>query len=465
MAHGWQTKRLHRLILLSRAYQQSSLHPLSVKYTQKDALNRYLWRFPRRRLDADALRDAVLATSGTLNLKMGGAGFTPSATREALEGLSRKGAEWNPSTPDEQNRRSVYMFLKRALIMPLMTAFDFGDTTAPLEQRDVTTVAPQALTLLNNPFLQAQSEAFARRVEQEAGKDRTQQVVQAWRIAFGHSPSEAEKSAALAFLLQTPKAKPAEVAPRANLKPDLRLWLRAESAERDAEGRVLRWKDLSGNGHNAAQTLEGARPLWVSDVGNGHPALRFDGKGNFLGLEGAVLQSPQFTIFAVVTDTAGESGHREIFSNWNRKGQNIGTSVFLGLTGKGTVRLTDAFPSAGTISQPEKPFLLTSVSELGAVAVYQNRHELSRAFSPLPTRNLAPPYTLGQQGDIGGEFWKGDILELRVYGRGLTEAEREQVWDELGAWHKIAPRLAPADAALASLCHVLLNANEFIYVD
>src|SRR5262249_13748943 len=153
----------------------------------------HLWRFNRRRLDADALRDSILTVSGQLNLKTGGPGFVPTVTREALEGLSRKGAEWTPSPPEEQRRRSVYMFLKRALIMPLLTVFDFGDTTAPIEQRDVTTVAPQALALMNNPFLHEQSEAFARRIEAEAGSDRSRQIDWAWRLALGRHPTEKEK--------------------------------------------------------------------------------------------------------------------------------------------------------------------------------------------------------------------------------------------------------------------------------
>ncbi len=128
---AWSLKRLHRLIMLSSTYRMASVHPLEAEYSRRDPANEGWWRFNRRRLDADALRDALLSVSGQLNPQMGGRGFTPAVNRAALEGLSRKGAEWAVSPPEEQHRRSIYMFLKRALIMPFMTAFDFGDTTQP----------------------------------------------------------------------------------------------------------------------------------------------------------------------------------------------------------------------------------------------------------------------------------------------------------------------------------------------
>jgi hypothetical protein len=97
--------------------------------------------------------------------------------------------------------------------------------------------------------------------------------------------------------------------------------------------------------------------------------------------------------------------------------------------------------------------------------VYQNRNEIAKKVSPLAPRKLDGPYVIGQQGNIDGEFWNGDILELRVYNRALTEAEQERVWDELNARYGVAARPKPVDAALVSLCHVLMNANEFVYVD
>ena len=103
----------------------------------------------------------MLAVSGELNLKMGGPSFYPVISKEALEGLSRKGDSWGTSPSEERPRRSIYIFTKRSLLVPLMTTFDFCDTTASCAKRDVTTVAPQALALLNNHFVHGQSASMA----------------------------------------------------------------------------------------------------------------------------------------------------------------------------------------------------------------------------------------------------------------------------------------------------------------
>ena len=176
-----------------------------------------------------------------------------------------------------------------------------------------------------------------------------------------------------------------------------------------------------------------------------------------------MIASQQFSIFAVVTDAAA-NGHREIFSNWNKNG-NIVTAIFLGATGTASARLTDDFSPVGVLAHRERPFVLTGISAPGSVAVYQGRNEIAKKVSPMAPRILAGPYVIGQQGNINGEFWNGDILELRVYNRGLTDSERDQVWDELNASYGLAARPKPVAAALVSLCHVLLNANEFVYVD
>jgi len=109
--------------------------------------------------------------------------------------------------------------------------------------------------------------------------------------------------------------------------------------------------------------------------------------------------------------------------------------------------------------------VLTGVSAPDSVAVYQNRTEIAKKVTPMATRKLDGPYVIGQQGNINGEFWNGDILEIRVYNRGLNDAEREQVWDELQARYGIAAKPKPVNEALVSLCHVLFNTNEFVYVD
>ena len=196
----WTLKRMHKLIMMSHTYRQSSVHPRHDEYAEKDFLNRLWWRFNRQRLDAEALRDAMLTTSGKLNRQMGGPSFFPKMSDEALEGLSRKAKAWGTSSAEQRSRRSVYMMIKRSRLLPLMTTFDFCDTTLPCGQRDVTVVATQALALLNNHFTHEQSEAMARRLVKEAGNDKTRQIERAWQLAFGRPPSREETTAAAGHL-------------------------------------------------------------------------------------------------------------------------------------------------------------------------------------------------------------------------------------------------------------------------
>ena len=195
----WQMKRLHKMIMTSATYRQSSQHPRHASHAERDFLNHLWWRYSRRRLDAEALRDSILTVSGQLNRTMGGPSFYPQMSAEALEGLSRKAKAWSTSPTAERSRRSIYMMAKRSRLLPLMTTFDAPDTTLPCGQRDVTIVAPQALALLNNHFVHQQSAAMARRIAAESD-DPKLQIHQAWRLAFARTPTHAELTAATTHL-------------------------------------------------------------------------------------------------------------------------------------------------------------------------------------------------------------------------------------------------------------------------
>jgi hypothetical protein len=230
----------------------------------------------------------------------------------------------------------------------------------------------------------------------------------------------------------------------------------------DSDNRVEEWKDLSGGGHHAGQTKWQFRPILAQDGPNGRPTLRFDGKGRFLNVAGQVLTSQQYTLFAVVNDQAPGTGYREIFSNWNSA--FVPDSFFFGLSGN-SIRLTDHLSPAGNIAAPDRHFILGGLCTTEGAVVYQDRREAARRQSPIPIRKLDTPYVIGQQGNINGEYWKGDIAELIVYNRALSDAEREQVWDTLSARYGMAVRPPAPDPGLASLCRVLLNSNEFLYID
>ena len=200
VAGDWKSKRLHKLILMSHTWRQSSIHPRYEEYSKRDYSNNLWWRSNRRRMDAEALRDAMLLVSGQLDLRLGGASFRPTISPAALEGLSRKAAAWSASPLTEQRRRSLYIFTQRSLLPPLMTTFDFSDTTLPCAQRDVTTVAPQALAMMNNQFVHQQSESLADRVIAACDDDAESQVTHAWRYALGRRPGAEEIQLALEHL-------------------------------------------------------------------------------------------------------------------------------------------------------------------------------------------------------------------------------------------------------------------------
>ena len=198
---GWSTKALHRLILTSATWRQSSQggDPAAA---EADPGNELLWRQNLRRLDAEALRDTLLAVSGSLNLESGGRGFFPALSGEVLAGGSRPGTDWQVSGPGELSRRSVYAYIRRTSMVPMFEAFDYSNATSPLSERPVTTVAPQALMLLNDVFVQEQAAALAERVRTETGAGATdrQRLQRAWTLATGRAPKADELDRVSGFL-------------------------------------------------------------------------------------------------------------------------------------------------------------------------------------------------------------------------------------------------------------------------
>ncbi|MBX9788404.1 MAG: DUF1549 and DUF1553 domain-containing protein [Pirellulales bacterium] len=191
VAGGWRIKPLHRLIMLSSAYQQSAVgqRPQAERI---DPENRLLWHWRPRRLEAEAVRDCILLASGDLSLKRGGPSVMPRISEEVLAGQSRPGSGWAPSDLAEANRRSVYVFVKRTLPLPELEVLDFPNTNLSCEQRSVSTIAPQALTFLNGAFMQEQSRHFASRLQREAGPDLAAQLDLAFRLALSR-PATADE--------------------------------------------------------------------------------------------------------------------------------------------------------------------------------------------------------------------------------------------------------------------------------
>ncbi len=197
VARGWSVKHLHRLMMLSNAYQMSSTGGSDA--LEKDPHGRLHSRFTPRRLEAEAIRDAVLSASGTLNHERGGPSVFPEISPAVLASQSRPGSGWSKSDAVQVARRSVYVFVKRTLPLPEFEVLDFPDTNGPCEQRQVSTVAPQALTLLNGAFMNEQARQFARRLLQ-ASADSAGRIDLAYRLALARPATEAERAEVLAFL-------------------------------------------------------------------------------------------------------------------------------------------------------------------------------------------------------------------------------------------------------------------------
>jgi hypothetical protein len=187
---GWRLKSMHKLLMLSSAYQMSSRGNAHV--LARDPQNDLFWRFDMRRLSAEEIRDSVLAVNGRLNLKMGGPGFYPTISRDVLAGQSKPGDGWGKSTPEEQARRAIYIHIKRSLITPILETFDAADTDSSCPVRFATTQATQALAMLNGEFLNEQAEALAARLIKEAGPTAYDRVRLALRLATSREPESAE---------------------------------------------------------------------------------------------------------------------------------------------------------------------------------------------------------------------------------------------------------------------------------
>ncbi|HKB38858.1 MAG TPA: PSD1 and planctomycete cytochrome C domain-containing protein [Gemmataceae bacterium] len=196
---GWRLKHIHRLILTSQAYRQSS-RVANSKAGLADPGNVLLWRQNLRRLEAEAIRDTVLAVSGRLNPAMGGRGVFPTLPPEVLATQSMPGRGWDKSSDEEQARRSVYIFVKRTLGVPLLDTFDFASPDTPTAARATTTIAPQALLLLNSTFMDQQSLALADRLLRGGERRPQAQVERLFRLAFTRRPTEKEETLALRYL-------------------------------------------------------------------------------------------------------------------------------------------------------------------------------------------------------------------------------------------------------------------------
>jgi hypothetical protein len=193
---GWSIKKLHRRILLSATYRQASEYRESAGVA--DSENKLLWRYPRRRLEAEAIRDSMLAVSGLLDRTMGGPGVFP----KAPEGTEiQEGRHWKKSRgPEDEYRASVYIFARRLVRYPMLQSFDMPLAFESCGRRQQTITADQALELMNGEAASNFARALAQRVANDPGQSREALAERAFRLTLGRAPSAAELLRGQVFL-------------------------------------------------------------------------------------------------------------------------------------------------------------------------------------------------------------------------------------------------------------------------
>jgi hypothetical protein len=217
--NGWSMKKVHRLILLSNTYRQSG--DFVATAAEKDPDDKLLWRWPRKRLEAEAIRDSMLQVSGLLNTKMGGPGVFPPVPPGTISELSATAAAggWKAEKdPSQNDRRSVYIFVRRNLRYPMLQEFDSANTFESCDFRKPTVTPTQSLDLMNNELVLDWARAFAGRVLNDSGLTPEAQVDRAFRLAYGRAATAAEQKLAADFIarqmpimsqrLADPKSKP-----------------------------------------------------------------------------------------------------------------------------------------------------------------------------------------------------------------------------------------------------------------
>jgi hypothetical protein len=203
IANGWRMKPLHRMILLSSAYQQASESPLEKIASEKDAENALLWKFSKRRLEAEEIRDSMLAISGKLNEKMGGPSVLVPIDQDLVKMLKRPQYWVTTKDKSEYDRRTLYLLYKRNLQLPFMSVFDAPDMQLSCPRREQSTHALQALELLNGQMSNDLAAVFAERLARERSTTPAR-IELAWRLATGRAPTPKEKLLAAQYLSEKP---------------------------------------------------------------------------------------------------------------------------------------------------------------------------------------------------------------------------------------------------------------------
>lgn len=456
---GMSFKEMHRLICLSATYRQAAAHPNADSATRTDPQNRLRWRWDIRRLQAEQIRDAMLAASGELDLKAGG----PSV---------------DPKTP----RRSIFTKVIRNSPDPLLKSFDAADGFNSTVQRSVTTTPTQALLMINGDWMLARASALAKRVDLLAskrteGEAESRAVTVAWELVYGRQPTQDELAGATAFL--------------------------AESTDAGA-GTEMNLERLEATDSAAARISETESTLWRIPFSESFPDEDFSVE--------AIIQLdslyPSANVRTIVSQWDGNTANR----GWNfgvtsEKSGYQPRNLILQLIGNVPGQTKPLYEVIPSNLRPElkKPYYVAvsvRVADTGHTGVRFYMKDLSEPNSPVQAAFATHKATGGYRSELGivigdrdgprRSRWNGLIDEVRVSRKALSVEElaihRGSTKDLAGFWNFDSPGKPGLDLsgsentmtiagqtgtsktgvalhALADFCHVLLNSNEFLYVD
>ena len=457
----WSIKALHRLIVTSATYRQASRNPRAAEFQAKDPENRLYWRAGVRRLAAEQIRDSLLSVTGELDLRAGG-----------------------PGVPYSEPRRTIYTRVMRNNRDPLLDVFDLPLFFASASSRDTTTTPVQSLLLINSQSLLLRSQALAARLEREAGPDPQAQVALAYRLAYGREASQAEIAAARAFLLeQQTRVNPAEAGSAAA------QFLHDKLPYRDGQAAVL----TPGSAQQRFEVTHDARMpegdftieafIQVRSIYDSASVRTIAAKWNGstsqpgwgFGVTGRQSRrKPQTLVLQLIGKKRdGSTGEEAIFSDQHiqlNKPYYVAASVHLAGDGPGTVTFY-----VKDLSNDDEP-LLNAVVPHSVTGGYAN----------------TLPLTIGGPAGTKGSLFDGLVDDVRLSRGTLTvpqllytaegvgrqtvgywqfEPKPDVFHDSSGNGLDIHPAgrprqaVDPKQAALADLCHVLLNSSEFLYVD
>ena len=188
---GWSLKAVHRLLVTSSTYRQTSQRADAVAEAF-DPENKLHWRFSRRRLEAEAIRDAILAVSGRLNPEQSGLPIFPPLPGDIAEAVKYTDSKWDTQSGPQGRKRSIYIYQQRTLTMPFMQVFDSLVCDESRARRSSSVTPLQALALYNGDFVSAEATYFAQRVHEEVGDDPTRRIKRAFRLALCRTPTRPE---------------------------------------------------------------------------------------------------------------------------------------------------------------------------------------------------------------------------------------------------------------------------------